>query len=122
MWFEHLPASSFLALPPKNESVKTFHNHVEIRIRAHKIFEELVSEKDVLAKAVSSLNMVRRKGKLNIHSTELSEDDFRTKYFEGPKLGPDLQTHNHRSCGTILSTLSWQQSTMVIAVPRDVEK
>ncbi|KAJ6487065.1 hypothetical protein DFH09DRAFT_1457048 [Mycena vulgaris] len=73
--FEHLPANSFLALLPKDEGVKTFHNHVEIGVRAHKIFEELVSEKELLAKAVSSLNTVRRKGKVNIHITELAEDD-----------------------------------------------
>ncbi|KAJ6484572.1 hypothetical protein DFH09DRAFT_949266, partial [Mycena vulgaris] len=73
--FEHLPANSFLALLPKDEGVKTFHNHVEIGVRAHKIFEELVSEKELLAKAVLSLNTVRRKVKVNMHITELAEDD-----------------------------------------------
>ncbi|KAJ7433410.1 hypothetical protein FB451DRAFT_1064410 [Mycena latifolia] len=73
--FEHLPANSFLALLPKDETIKTFHNHVEVGLRAHKIFEELTSEKEALAKAVASLNTVRRKGKANIHITELAEDD-----------------------------------------------
>ncbi|KAJ7776539.1 hypothetical protein DFH07DRAFT_731901 [Mycena maculata] len=74
--FEHLPANSFLALLPKEESIKTLHNHVEIGLRAHKIFEELVLEKDVLAKAVSSLNTVRRKGRANVHIMQLPEDDY----------------------------------------------
>ncbi|KAJ7128636.1 hypothetical protein C8R44DRAFT_850999 [Mycena epipterygia] len=39
------------------------------------ICEELVAEKKALAKAVASLNTVRRKGKANIHIMELQEDD-----------------------------------------------
>ncbi|KAJ6520786.1 hypothetical protein DFH09DRAFT_1331613 [Mycena vulgaris] len=71
-----LPANSFLALLPKDELVKTFHNHVEIGAQAQKIFGELVAEKEVLAKAVASLNTVRRKGKANIHIMELPEDEY----------------------------------------------
>ncbi|KAJ7745546.1 hypothetical protein DFH07DRAFT_977320 [Mycena maculata] len=69
---EHLPANSFLALLPKDESVRPL---VEIGLHAHKIFEELVCEKEVLAKAVSSLNTVQRKGQVNVHITQLPEDD-----------------------------------------------
>ncbi|KAJ7829795.1 hypothetical protein B0H13DRAFT_2372375 [Mycena leptocephala] len=63
--FEHLPENSLLALLPKDETVKTFYNHVEIRARAQLIFGELVAEKEVLSKAVASLRTVRRKGKAN---------------------------------------------------------
>ncbi|KAJ7448648.1 hypothetical protein B0H11DRAFT_1928984 [Mycena galericulata] len=52
---------------------KAIYNHIEIG--AHKIFEELTFEKEVHAKAVASLNTVRRKGKAHIHITELEEDD-----------------------------------------------
>jgi hypothetical protein len=48
---------------------------MEIGIRAHKIFDEFVAEKERLSKAVASLNTVRRKGEANIHILELSEDD-----------------------------------------------
>ncbi|KAJ6583240.1 hypothetical protein B0H10DRAFT_2323602, partial [Mycena sp. CBHHK59/15] len=71
----HFPANSFLALIPKDDIVKTFWDHVEVGIRTHKIFEELTMEKELLAKAVASLNTVRRKGQANIHITELAEDD-----------------------------------------------
>ncbi|KAJ7752256.1 hypothetical protein DFH07DRAFT_774550 [Mycena maculata] len=73
--FEHLLANSFLALLPKEESIKALHNHIEIGLHAHKSFKELVLEKDVLEKAVSSLNTVRRKGRANVHITQLPEDD-----------------------------------------------
>ncbi|KAJ7448939.1 hypothetical protein FB451DRAFT_1187443 [Mycena latifolia] len=73
--FEHLPANWFLALLPKDKTIKTFYNHVEIGQHAHKFFEELTFEKEALAKAVASLNTVRRKGKANIHITKLVEDD-----------------------------------------------
>ncbi|KAJ7788434.1 hypothetical protein B0H13DRAFT_2395037 [Mycena leptocephala] len=73
--FEHLPECSLLALLPKDETVKTFYNDVEIRARTQLIFEELVAEKEVFSKAVASLRTVRRKGKANIHITELLEDE-----------------------------------------------
>ncbi|KAJ7430317.1 hypothetical protein B0H11DRAFT_1943221 [Mycena galericulata] len=63
MCFEHLPAKSFLALLSKSKSIKTFNNGIEIGLRAHKVFEELLLEKEALAKAVSSLNTVWRRGK-----------------------------------------------------------
>jgi hypothetical protein len=40
----HLPVGSFLALLPKDEAVKPFHTHVEIGVRAYKLFEELQHE------------------------------------------------------------------------------
>lgn len=74
--FGHLPANSFLALLPKDESVTTFQTHVEIGPRAQLIHRELLAEKEVLAKAVASLNTVRRKGKADIHIMELPEDEY----------------------------------------------
>ncbi|KAJ7034201.1 hypothetical protein C8F04DRAFT_887704, partial [Mycena alexandri] len=59
--FVHLPAGSFLVLLPKDEAVKTFHNWLEIGTQAYKILEDLMAEKEGLAKAVASLNTVRRK-------------------------------------------------------------
>ncbi|KAJ7501553.1 hypothetical protein B0H11DRAFT_1907997 [Mycena galericulata] len=53
MRYKHLPANSFLALLPKSESIKTFNSHVEIELRAHKVFEELLLEKEALSKTVS---------------------------------------------------------------------
>ncbi|KAJ7150342.1 hypothetical protein C8R46DRAFT_1358417 [Mycena filopes] len=73
--FGHLPVGSFLALLPKDEGVKTFQTHVEIGFRAYKLFEEILSEKEGLARGVASLNTVRRKGKADIHILELPEDD-----------------------------------------------
>ncbi|KAJ7608628.1 hypothetical protein DFH06DRAFT_1148841 [Mycena polygramma] len=73
--FAHLPAGSFLVLLPKDEPVKIFHNHVEIGLRAYKLFNELADEKKLLASAVASLNTVRRKGKVDFHILELPEDD-----------------------------------------------
>ncbi|KAJ6545247.1 hypothetical protein B0H19DRAFT_1075591 [Mycena capillaripes] len=75
MRFAHLPVGSFVALLPKDEAVKSQHNHVEIGVSAYKIFEELTDGKEKLSKAVASLNTVRRKGKANIHIMELPEDD-----------------------------------------------
>ncbi|KAJ7640290.1 hypothetical protein DFH06DRAFT_1137766 [Mycena polygramma] len=73
--FAHLPAGSFLILLPKDEPVKIFHNHVEIGLRAYKLFNELADEKKLVASAVASLNTVRRKGKVDFHILELPEDD-----------------------------------------------
>ncbi|KAJ7779241.1 hypothetical protein B0H16DRAFT_1448730 [Mycena metata] len=73
--FAHLPAGFFLVLLPKDEAVKMFHNRLEIEARAYKILEDLMVKKEGLAKAVASLNTVRRKGKANIHILELPEDD-----------------------------------------------
>ena len=73
--FAHLLVSSFLVLLPKDEAVKSFVAHQEIGVRAHKIFDDLVAEKEQLSKAVVSPNTVCRKGKANIHILKLSEDD-----------------------------------------------
>ncbi|KAJ7889680.1 hypothetical protein B0H13DRAFT_2666158 [Mycena leptocephala] len=73
--FAHLPVGSFLVLLPKDEGVKQFPTHMEIGVRAYKLFEELQGEKVKLSKAVASLNTVRRKGKADIHILELPEDD-----------------------------------------------
>ncbi|KAJ6506459.1 hypothetical protein DFH09DRAFT_1101406 [Mycena vulgaris] len=48
----------------------------KIGAQGQKIFGELVAEKEVLAKAVASLNTVRKKGKANIHIMELPEDEY----------------------------------------------
>ncbi|KAJ7912146.1 hypothetical protein B0H13DRAFT_2271691 [Mycena leptocephala] len=49
------------------EAVNEFRDHVEISLRAQRIFEELSAEKEILylGKAVASLNTMRRKGKAN---------------------------------------------------------
>ncbi|KAJ7483114.1 hypothetical protein B0H11DRAFT_2232137 [Mycena galericulata] len=76
--FAHLPSYSFLSLlPPEDdlETVREFRDHVEVSLRAQKMFEELSAEREVLAKAVASLNMVRRKGKPNVSLLNVEEDD-----------------------------------------------
>ncbi|KAJ7120154.1 hypothetical protein C8R44DRAFT_736998 [Mycena epipterygia] len=73
--FAHLLANSCLALLPKEETVNTFHSHIEIGPRAHTMFQEISAETVLLAKAVASLNTVQRKGKANIHIMELPEDE-----------------------------------------------
>ncbi|KAJ7695582.1 hypothetical protein B0H14DRAFT_2650488 [Mycena olivaceomarginata] len=57
------------------ESVNNFRDHVEIGQRARRIFEELAAEKEKLAKAVASLNTVRRKGKANVNILEMDEEE-----------------------------------------------
>ncbi|KAJ7114393.1 hypothetical protein C8R44DRAFT_740531 [Mycena epipterygia] len=60
--FGHLPANSFLSILPQEdvpETVKEFRQHVEIGPRGEKIFDELLIEREVLAKAVASLNTIR---------------------------------------------------------------
>ncbi|KAJ7114967.1 hypothetical protein C8R44DRAFT_534754, partial [Mycena epipterygia] len=62
--FAHLPANSFLSILPQEdvpEMVKEFRQHVEIGPHGQKIFDELSMELEVLAKAVASLNTIRRK-------------------------------------------------------------
>ncbi|KAJ6595387.1 hypothetical protein B0H10DRAFT_2329151 [Mycena sp. CBHHK59/15] len=74
--YAHLPSNSFLALVGlADDTVKTFRDHVEIDGRSHKIFEDLMAERELLAKAVASLNTMRRKGQANINIMELPEDD-----------------------------------------------
>ncbi|KAJ7023449.1 hypothetical protein C8F04DRAFT_1287146 [Mycena alexandri] len=74
--FAHLPANSFLAfLPTNNEPVKEFRDHVEIGLHGQKIFDELFMEREVLGKAVASLNTVRRKGKANINIIDVEEEE-----------------------------------------------
>ncbi|KAJ7664483.1 hypothetical protein DFH06DRAFT_1127895 [Mycena polygramma] len=58
-----LSSWNFLVLLPKDETVKTFRDHVEIGFRAYSLFGDLEDEKEPLSKAVASLNTVRRKGK-----------------------------------------------------------
>ena len=50
-------------------------NHVEIDQTAQQIFAELVAEKETLAKAVASLNTVRRRGKANVNILEMEEEE-----------------------------------------------
>lgn len=76
--FAHLPSNSFLFLLPQDQdadSVNNFRDHVEIGQRAQRIFEELIAEKEMLAKAVASLNTVRRKGKANVNILEMDEEE-----------------------------------------------
>ncbi|KAJ7176665.1 hypothetical protein C8R46DRAFT_889360 [Mycena filopes] len=76
--FAHLPSSSFLSILPQGndtEAIKTYRDHVEIGVRAQKIFEELRMEKEMLGKAVASLNTVQRKGKAMANILEIEEDD-----------------------------------------------
>ncbi|KAJ7456714.1 hypothetical protein B0H11DRAFT_2321371 [Mycena galericulata] len=65
----------FLLSQDGNEGVSIFQDHVEVGLHARKIFEELSDEKELLVKAVASLNMVRRKGKTNVSLLELEEDE-----------------------------------------------
>jgi hypothetical protein len=52
--------ASFLLPQGKDaEAVTVFRDHVEIGVKAQQIFEELRAEKELLAKAVASLNTVR---------------------------------------------------------------
>ncbi|KAJ7687652.1 hypothetical protein B0H17DRAFT_1136204 [Mycena rosella] len=78
--FAHFPLNSFLAILPveanEAESVKIYANHVEIGSRAYAMFESLMVEKELLCKAVATLNTVRCKGKADISLAELPEDDW----------------------------------------------
>ncbi|KAJ6592279.1 hypothetical protein DFH09DRAFT_906614, partial [Mycena vulgaris] len=78
--FAHLPSNYFLAILPmeanEGESVKIYAKHVEIGLRAYAMFESLVAEKELLCKAVATLNTVRRKGKIDISLAEFPEDDW----------------------------------------------
>ncbi|KAJ7687303.1 hypothetical protein B0H17DRAFT_1180926 [Mycena rosella] len=78
--FAHFPSNSFLAILPveanEAESVKIYANHVEIGSRAYAMFESLMVEKELLCKAVATLNTVRCKGKADISLAELPEDDW----------------------------------------------
>ncbi|KAJ6478183.1 hypothetical protein C8R45DRAFT_1216427 [Mycena sanguinolenta] len=74
--FAHLPSNSFLfLLPQAGGAVANFQNHVEIDQTAQRIFAELIAEKEPLAKAVASLNTVRRKGKANVNILEMEEEE-----------------------------------------------
>ncbi|KAJ7503216.1 hypothetical protein B0H11DRAFT_2187716 [Mycena galericulata] len=72
-------ATSTLVLPTiqddDSESVRESRDHVELGPRAQKIFQDLWDEREALAKAVASLNMVRRKGKANISLLDIEEDE-----------------------------------------------
>ncbi|KAJ6632560.1 hypothetical protein B0H10DRAFT_1938152 [Mycena sp. CBHHK59/15] len=61
------PWEPCVRLPTGADTVKMFWDHVEIKVGAHKIFDELMMEKEVLAQAVTSLNTVRCKGKANLN-------------------------------------------------------
>ncbi|KAJ7616877.1 hypothetical protein B0H17DRAFT_1152550 [Mycena rosella] len=91
--FAHLPSNSFLAILPveanEAESMKIYANHVEIGSRAYAMFESLMVEKELLCKAVATLNTVRRKGKADISLAELPEDDWIWDLTsEGINIGP----------------------------------
>jgi hypothetical protein len=76
--FAHLPSNSFLFLLPQGkdtEAVKVFRDHVEIGVMAQRVFDELRAEKEMLGKAVASLNTVRRKGKENVNILEMEEEE-----------------------------------------------
>ncbi|KAJ6471521.1 hypothetical protein C8R45DRAFT_1165330 [Mycena sanguinolenta] len=74
--FAHLPWNSFLfLLPQAGGAVANFQNQVEIDQTAQRIFAELIAEKEPLAKAVASLNTVRRKGKANVNILEIEEEE-----------------------------------------------
>ncbi|KAJ7467785.1 hypothetical protein B0H11DRAFT_2306121 [Mycena galericulata] len=76
--FAHLPSNSFLVMLPQDddsESVREFRDHVELGPHAQKIFQDLWDEREALAKAVASLNMVRRKGKAHISLLDMEEDE-----------------------------------------------
>ncbi|KAJ7182103.1 hypothetical protein C8R46DRAFT_1210665 [Mycena filopes] len=64
--FAHLPSNSFLSILPQGndtEAIKTYRDH------------ELRMEKEMLGKAVASLNTVQRKGKAMANILEIEEDD-----------------------------------------------
>ncbi|KAK7058169.1 hypothetical protein R3P38DRAFT_3547667 [Favolaschia claudopus] len=78
--FTHLPSNSFLFLLPQGDSknaepITEFRDHLEIGRKAYTIFEELDAERASLAKAVASLNTVRRKGKPNVNVVEIEEEE-----------------------------------------------
>ena len=50
-------------------------DHVEIGQQPQWIFEELVAEKEKLAKAIASLNTVWWKGKANVNILEMDEEE-----------------------------------------------
>ena len=56
------------------DGTKVFSNYVEIGLVAYNIFEDLLAEKELLCKAVASLNTVRRKGQQHISVVEVPED------------------------------------------------
>ncbi|KAJ7923902.1 hypothetical protein B0H13DRAFT_1864521 [Mycena leptocephala] len=70
-WRELFPRASAL----EDEAVKCFPGHLEIGLRAQKIFDELGMETQALGKAVASLNTVRRKGKTNVNIIYIEEDE-----------------------------------------------
>ncbi|KAK6992640.1 hypothetical protein R3P38DRAFT_3430332 [Favolaschia claudopus] len=78
--FTHLPSNSFLFLLPQGdlknaEPIAEFRDHLEIGRKAYAVFEELDAERELLAKAVASLNTVRRKGKPNVNLVEVEEEE-----------------------------------------------
>jgi hypothetical protein len=76
--FTHLPSNCFLFLLPQDkdaEAINNFRDHVGVGQRAQRIFEELLAEKEKLAKAVASLNTVWQKGKANVNILEMDEEE-----------------------------------------------
>ncbi|KAJ7504097.1 hypothetical protein B0H11DRAFT_2187531 [Mycena galericulata] len=104
--FAHLPPNSLLSLVPLDddlETVREFRDHVEVSLRAQKMFEELSAQWEVLAKAVASLNMVRRKGKPNAQPLPLlgsayipSETNFGEKAYKDARLTGDFSRQSHQ--------------------------
>jgi hypothetical protein len=56
------------------DGTKVFSNYVEIGLVVYNIFEDLMTEKELLCKAVASLNTVQRKGQQHISLIEVPED------------------------------------------------
>ncbi|KAJ7144225.1 hypothetical protein C8R44DRAFT_725189 [Mycena epipterygia] len=72
--FAHLRSNSFLAILLQAETVREYRD-VEVGPGAETIFAELSKEREMLAKAVASLNTVRRKGKSNINIVDPEEEE-----------------------------------------------
>lgn len=73
--FGHLPSNCFLAAIPSSDRVAESRTHVEVSTASGKIYEELLQDKSALAKAVISLNTIRRKGKASVSVLSIIEDD-----------------------------------------------
>lgn len=56
---QEYPSFLVTLLPPHDEAVKHFRDHLEIGLRGQTISEELLTEREALGKAVASLNTVR---------------------------------------------------------------
>ncbi|KAJ7475473.1 hypothetical protein B0H11DRAFT_1917657 [Mycena galericulata] len=66
--FAHWPFNSLLFMLPQDDDSESVREFRGLGPRPQKIFQDLWDEMEALAKAVASLNMVRRKGKVYIIS------------------------------------------------------